>query len=100
MIMIGNNGFGAVGENGFPPFTNCYLFIATPSLVAGSCIESSIAMTHKSSHNDEYPTKALVCGFPPTLATILSAYLSSLYFMGGLVMRFQYGVFRLELGIY
>ncbi|KAJ9707711.1 hypothetical protein PVL29_002660 [Vitis rotundifolia] len=100
MSVIGNNGSGAVGENDFPPFTNCYLPITTPSLAANSCIESSIAITHKSSHSDEYPTKTPICGFPPTLATILSAYLPSLYFMGGLVIRFWYGVFRLEVGIY
>ena len=100
MSVIRNNGSRAVGENGFPPFTNCYLPIATPSLVASSWIESFIAMTHKSSRKGEYPTKALVCGFLPTLATILSAYLPFLYFMGGLAIRFRYGVFRLELGIY
>ncbi|KAJ9672933.1 hypothetical protein PVL29_026264 [Vitis rotundifolia] len=90
MSVIGNNRSGVVGENGFPPFTNCYLPIPTPSLAASSCTKSSIAMTYKSAG----------LRFPPTLVTILSAYLSSLYFMGGLVMRFRYGVFRLELRIY
>ena len=79
---------------------NYYLPIATPSLASSSFTENSISITHKSGHNGKYPTKAPVCGFPPTLAMILSAYLLSLYFMGGLVMRFRYGVFRLELGIY